>query len=121
MQLLLHMHRTNPAGAKNPSFKYHGRIVEVPLPAGMATLSGWFDVTKSMPSVDNNQIWDYLTPLYYDNPTSQLPMDEIWPTTSPRGDVLCNLSLLCHPLVSPMWKAALPGSLSKQGMNHPSR
>jgi acetyl esterase/lipase len=102
MQLLLHMHRTKPAGAKNSSVKYHGRMVEVPLPAGMATLSGWFDVTRAMPSVESNQIWDYLTPPDYDNPTSQLPNDDIWPTTPPRGDTFCNLSLLCHPLVSPI-------------------
>jgi acetyl esterase/lipase len=112
MQLLLHMHRTKPAEAKNPSVRYHGRIVEVPLPAGMATLSGWFDVTKSMPSFENNQIWDYLTPLYHDNPTSQLPKDDIWPTAPPRGDIFCNLSLLCHPLVSPMasndWSGSPP-------------
>lgn len=40
MQLLLHLHRTKPAGAKNPMVGFHGRCVEVPLPAGMTTLSG---------------------------------------------------------------------------------
>lgn len=102
MQLLLHMQRTKPAGAKNPTVKYHGRNADVPLPAGIATLSGWFDVTKSMPSVENNQIWDYLTPTNHDDALSQLPEDDIWPTSPPRGDLFCDLSLLCHPLVSPI-------------------
>lgn len=98
MQLLLHMQRAIP----NPTIEYHGKYVDVPLPAGMATLSGWFDITKSMPSVESNQIWDYLIPTNHDDAISQLPKDDIWPTSPPRGDVFCDLSLLCHPLVSPI-------------------
>ena len=102
MQLLLHMQRTRPAGTETSTILFHGTGVPVPLPAGMATLSGWFDVARAMPSVRANQIWDYLPPVDHDNALSQLPNDDIWPTTPPRGDIFCDLSLLCHPLVSPM-------------------
>ncbi|KAI4725579.1 hypothetical protein E4T49_06674 [Aureobasidium sp. EXF-10728] len=112
LQLLLHLHRTNGPEAKIPTILYHGNTVEVPLPAGMATLSAWLDITKSMPSVTENQKWDYLPTSNYDNPTSHPPHDEIWPTTPPRGDIFCNLSLLTHPLVSPLsakdWTHAPP-------------
>jgi acetyl esterase/lipase len=102
MQLLLHMQRTKPAGAETSTVLFHGKSVPVPLPAGIATLSGWFDVARAMPSVRSNQIWDYLPPADHDNALSQLPKDDIWPTTPPRGDIFCDLSLLCHPLVSPI-------------------
>ncbi|CAD0088556.1 unnamed protein product [Aureobasidium vineae] len=110
MQLLLHMQRNKPTGAKNPTVIYHGNTVEVPLPAGMATLSGWFDITKSMPSVTTNQKWDYLVSPNYDNAVSRLPKDVIWPTNPLRGDIFCNLSLLCHPLVSPLAAKDLSGA-----------
>jgi acetyl esterase/lipase len=112
MQLLLHMQRTKTAGEKSPTITYHGKVVEVPLPAGMATLSGWFDVTRSMPSVKERQMWDYLGVIDHDKAYSQLPKDDIWPTSPPRGDPYCELSLLCHPLVSPLtvkdWSASPP-------------
>ncbi|KAI4717769.1 hypothetical protein E4T48_06029 [Aureobasidium sp. EXF-10727] len=112
LQLLLHIHQTTSTEAKTPAIIYHGKTVQVPLPAGMATLSAWLDITKSMPSFTTNKEWDYLPTPNPNNPTSHLPHDEIWPTTPPRGDIFCNLSLLTHPLVSPLsakdWHNAPP-------------
>lgn len=102
MQLLLHMQLTRQAGAETSKVLYHGKSVPVPLPAGIATFSGWLDVARAMPSVRANEMWDYLPPIDHDNALSQLPKDDIWPTTPPRGDIYCDLSLLCHPLVSPI-------------------
>lgn len=112
MQTLLQLHRTKPAGVGNPAVKYNGKEVEVPLPAGMATLSGWFDITRSMPSLETNAKWDYLPPANHDDAVSKFPHDDVWPTNPPRGDVFCDLSIICHPLVSPVavkdWSGAPP-------------
>lgn len=112
LQLLLQLHITKTAGTKSPTVKYFGKDVEVPLPAGVATMSGWFDITRSMPSLETNATWDYLPPANHDDSVSRFPKDDVWPTSPPRGDMFCDLSLLCHPLVSPVaardWSGAPP-------------
>ena len=112
MQLLLQMHRTKPSGASNPVVRYHGRDVEIPLPAGCTAASGWFDITRSMPSLESNAKFDYLPAPNHDDATSIFPHDVIWPTTPPRGDVFADLSMLCHPLCSPLaakdWSGSPP-------------
>jgi len=102
VQLLLQLHRTKPSGAKNPTVRYHGKTVEVPLPAGASANSGWFDITRSMPSLVHNAKYDYLPPADHDDALGRFPKDDVWPTTPPRGDMFCDLSMLCHPLVSPL-------------------
>lgn len=102
LQLLLQFHRTKPTGASNPTVRYHGKEVEVPLPAGASANSGWFDITRSMPSLVHNAKYDYLPPADHDNALGRFPRDDIWPTNPPRGDLFCELSMLCHPLVSPL-------------------
>ncbi|GAB7361987.1 hypothetical protein MBLNU230_g2023t1 [Neophaeotheca triangularis] len=102
LQLLLQLHRTAPSNT-TPKLRFHGREVEVPLPAGCSANSGWFDITRSMPSITTNQRWDYLPPADHDTDAlSRFPADDIWPANPPRGDLFSDLSLLTHPLVSPL-------------------
>lgn len=108
LQLLLQLHRTS----KNPTVKFHGNNVEVPLPAGATANSGWFDICRAMPSIQTNSTYDYLPPANHDDTLSKFPADNIWPTSPPRGDLFCDLSLLDHPLASPLaaepWSGAPP-------------
>lgn len=112
LQLILQLHRTKPSSATNPTVRYHGRDVEVPLPAGASANSGWFDILRSMPSLENNAKYDYLPPADHDDAVSRFPHDDIWPTKPPRGDIFCDLSMMLHPLVSPLaaedWSGAPP-------------
>lgn len=99
LQLLLQFHRTSD----NPTLRFHGKDVHVPLPAGASANSGWFDISRAMPSLMTNLAWDYLPPPNDDEPiTSRFPPDEAWPSKPARGDFFCDLSLLDHPLVSPL-------------------
>lgn len=105
------------------TIRFHGEDVPIELPAGVAIISPWCDVTRSMPSTSGNAHLDYLeAPLVpSDDPTvktlfTPLPFapDDIWPTSPPRADIYCNASMLSHPLVSPLaapaelWKNAPP-------------
>lgn len=111
LQLLLQLHR-NSTGV--PVIRFHGRDVHVPLPAGASTNSGWFDISRSMPSISTNAQYDYLPPPNHDDAVSFFPSDPqgIWPADPPRGDLFCDLSLLDHPLVSVVlaesWEHAPP-------------
>lgn len=108
LQLLLQLHRTS----KSPTVKFHGKTVDVPLPAGVTANSGWFDISRAMPSIATNAGFDYLPPPSHDDALSRFPADDIWPAKPPRGDLFCDLSLLDHPLVSPLaaesWESAPP-------------
>lgn len=103
--------------------RFHGQEVAVVLPAGVATISPWCDVTRSMPSVFHNAKFDYLdmparapedpadnTPF----PTVPFPPDGTWPASPPRVDMYTNANAVLHPLVSPLaapsdlWKDAPP-------------
>lgn len=110
LQLLLQINRSS----LTPSFKFHGTTVHLPLPmpAGVALSSPWSDLTRSLPSIKANMQYDYLPPQITPNAIARFPKDSIWPTNPPRGDVYCDTSMLCHPLVSPVvardWKGACP-------------
>lgn len=108
LQLLLQLHRTS----KNPTVEFHGQTVEVPLPAGATANSGWFDICRAMPSISKNTKYDYLPAANHDDFLSRFPADDVWPTKPPRGDLFCDLSLVDHPLTSPLaaesWKGAPP-------------
>ncbi|RDI88848.1 hypothetical protein Vi05172_g1520 [Venturia inaequalis] len=97
MQLLLQINRSNPS----PSVQFHGQIVEIPLPAGMALNSPWLDITRCMPSLESNAKYDYLPTVAYSE-THEPPPCSIWPANPPRTDLFCEGSALCHPLVSPL-------------------
>ena len=92
--------------------RYNGKDVAVPLPGGATASSGWFDITRSMPSVAHNAKYDYLPPANHDDAASKYPVDEIWPTKPPRGDLFADLSMISHPLCSPLaaksWEGAPP-------------
>jgi acetyl esterase/lipase len=99
LQLLLQLHRS---ASGVPVVKFNGRDVHVPLPAGASANSGWLDITRSFPSISGNAEFDYLPGPNMDDAVSEFPADDIWPTNPPRGDLFCDLSLLDHPLVSPV-------------------
>lgn len=106
--------------------RFHGKDVDVELPAGVATISPWCDVSRSMPSIIRNAKFDYL-----DLPTGSsldaeevpfsplpFPPDALWPMSPPRVDMYANANMLLHPLVSPLaanpdlWKDAPPVLIS---------
>ncbi|KAI9704439.1 MAG: hypothetical protein M1836_007302 [Candelina mexicana] len=110
VQALLELQRQSP-NQSPPTITWHGKQVSVPLPAGVAANSGWFDLTRCLPSLETNARYDYLPPPS-DSAHIKFPKCPIWPTDPPRGDVYTDISALCHPLVSPMaaksWEGAPP-------------
>jgi acetyl esterase/lipase len=108
LQLILQLHRTAPAG-QTPKLKFHGKEVEVPLPAGLALTSPWLDVTRSLPSIEGLVEYDYLPP-----PSQTMKMKypecDVWPTKPRRADMYCEGSALLHPLVSPLLAKDWSGS-----------
>ncbi|KAL1799731.1 hypothetical protein ACET3X_000073 [Alternaria dauci] len=111
LQLLLQIHRSTPAG-QTPSVRFHGKDVEIPLPAGLALSSPWMDITRSLPSVEQGTKYDYL-PTPSETDAREFPNDDgVWPADPPRADLYCEGSALMHPLVSPLaakdWSRAPP-------------
>ena len=110
LQLLLQLHRSS--SSQLPTIRFNGQDVEVPLPAGVSIIAGWMDVTRSMPSILTNARYDYLPPPTIKDIHTYFPKCEIWPTDPPRGDIYCDVSMLCHPLVSPLvtkdWTGTCP-------------
>lgn len=105
------------------AIRFHGKEVELELPAGVATISPWCDVTRSMPSAIHNAKYDYLDmPVQppedpeEKTPFSPLPFppDSLWPMSPPRVDMYTNANTVLHPLASPLaaapelWKGAPP-------------
>ncbi len=84
-----------------PKVVFHGKEVALPVPAGLASVCGMLDMTRSLPSWTREDDYD----LYGAGPGPYLlpdfPKDEIWPTRPPRGEMYCEVSALCHPLASP--------------------
>lgn len=113
LQTLLTLKRTSS------TVQFHGREASIELPAGVSVISPWCDITRSMPSVHEYAIYDYLSPpprepsetMYH--PTTDTP-DSIWPSNPPRSDLYCSARLVAHPLVSPLacpkelWEGAPP-------------
>ena len=112
---LTHLHlqntRTSPSSS---SLRFHTTTISlpIPLPAGVALSSPWCDLTRSLPSIISNAQYDYLPPPFTGTAIAHFPADEVWPTDPPRGDVYCETSMMCHPLVSPLaasdWRGACP-------------
>ncbi len=100
LQLLLQIHRTAPDG-QAPTVRFHGKEVEIPLPAGVAMTSPWIDISRSLPSIEDALTYDYLpTPSQVEHRDFS-PCDA-WPASPPRADLYCEGSALLHPLVSPL-------------------
>ena len=110
VQLLLQVNRSS----RSKVLTFHGQTINLPLPlpAGCAAQSPWIDITRSMPSVEANAEYDYLPPPLSGDRVSKFPHCEAWPTDPPRGDLYCDTSMLCHPLVSPVaakdWAGSCP-------------
>ncbi|KAF2828500.1 hypothetical protein CC86DRAFT_193929 [Ophiobolus disseminans] len=100
LQLLLQIHRSAQEG-RMPTVKFHGKEVEIPLPAGVALTSPWLDITRSLPSIEAGVVYDYLPPPSAVEKRQVAPC-EIWPAKPPRADLYCEGSSLMHPLVSPL-------------------
>lgn len=108
LQLLLHLNRTSPSA----TIRLHGRDVPLAIPAGVATNSAWTDLTRCLPSSIANLDYDYLTPPLRREEIARFPSCTIWPTEPLRGDLYCDISMLCHPLASPVitqdWRGSCP-------------
>lgn len=101
---------------------FHDKKISIELPAGVATISPWCDITHSMPSAVRNAKFDYLVlPTLGDETTVSVPFapapfppDTAWPVSPPRSDMYVNAKTVLHPLVSPLaaspdlWKNAPP-------------
>ena len=111
LQLILQLHKSSPSEYP-PAIRFHGRDVPILIPAGVAVSSAWLDLTRCMPSITTNALYDYLPPPPSEDYIAHVPKCEIWPTTPPRGDLYCDTSMLCHPLVSPLaakdWSGTCP-------------
>lgn len=86
--------------------RFHGEIVDLPLPGGVALTSPWVDISRSMPSIYRNAKLDYIAPPTKAPSIAPVPMaipaDEIWPVSPPRVDLYSDASMVIHPLVSPI-------------------
>lgn len=108
LQLLLQLRRSAPPG-RAPTVIFHGKEVELPLPAGLALNSAWLDITRALPSIEENAKYDYLPPPSQ-TANVRFPPCPIWPTEPPRAELYCEGSAMCHPLVSPLAAKSWEGS-----------
>ena len=106
IQLILQLHRENRSAC---TVKLFNRDVAIPIPAGVASFSAWTDATCALPSFTANEGHDYFSPSM---PLERVVPRDIWPTNPPRGALYCDISALCHPMVSPTiagtWVGAPP-------------
>ena len=109
VQLLLQINRST---TESLSFHNHVIPLPLPLPAACSTLAAWLDLTRCLPSIITNAQYDYLPPPISREKASTYPHCEAWPTKPPRGDLYTDVSMLCHPLVSPLsakdWTGSCP-------------
>ncbi|KAI9713565.1 MAG: hypothetical protein M1820_000947 [Bogoriella megaspora] len=85
---------------RTPTIRFHGKLVDLALPAGVTGVSAVFDVGNCLPSVVSNAENDYI-PQFPFSIQDRQPTCELWPSNPPRGNLYCDISMLCHPLVSP--------------------
>lgn len=133
LQLLLHLHRyredEGEDGYENmpsstplhsPKLHWQGESRRVPLPAAIAGLSPWIDVSRCLGedlsfengnkgSEDQCKTWDYLPTAREDRATSYKP-SPAWPTEDGRTHMYTASQLITHPLVSPITAESWRGS-----------
>ena len=107
LQTILELHRQG-----QHIVVWNGVERDIPLPSGVACNSAWADVTRSMPSCEENAKFDYIpTPSTHPDGMA-FPICEIWPASPPRKNFFAEDEMLCHPLVSPLaardWSGAPP-------------
>ncbi|PWY95177.1 alpha/beta-hydrolase [Aspergillus sclerotioniger CBS 115572] len=86
--------------SSNLTIRFNNRDVQIAMPKGCAFISPGCDMALSLPSVKKFEPYDWLSggaPWLQPN----FPADGIWPSNPPRGDLHCDNSALCHPLVDP--------------------
>ncbi|KAK4154345.1 alpha/beta hydrolase fold-domain-containing protein [Chaetomidium leptoderma] len=95
LQLLLHLRQ------KAHHIPWHGTARPLPLPAGVAVHSPWFDIFHTSPSTKTNAPFDYLPTLHQQLASEAVrPPCQAWPATPPRKHLFAADDLLTHPLVS---------------------
>jgi acetyl esterase/lipase len=109
IQAILELQRQTCDG--HAKVHWFGEERELPLPAGAAIKSGWFDLTRSMDSIETNAKYDYI-PTPRELSPSRYTSDAIWPANPPRHEFYANDDALCHPLISLVtakdWRGAPP-------------
>ncbi|KAI0887977.1 alpha/beta hydrolase fold-domain-containing protein [Annulohypoxylon maeteangense] len=97
---------------QNLKIAWFGVDREVPLPAGVATISPWVDLVQSMPSLVDNQQWCYLPPPILLSETLKPKPDGLWPTDPPRRHLYVDDAYILHPLatlqMNTSWEGAPP-------------
>ncbi|KAK6501343.1 hypothetical protein TWF481_009185 [Arthrobotrys musiformis] len=106
--LILTLQKLHPSG-----ITHNGKLVPLPLPAGMGLNSPWVDTTHCFPSVITNKEFDYIpSPSIYPRDGPVFPKCDIWPPAQPRKAIYVEDKLRLHPLVNPMifegWEGAPP-------------
>jgi acetyl esterase/lipase len=108
LQLILELKRQSPDGIAR--LMWHAHVRELPLPAGVAVLSPYIDLTRSLDSEDKNLQYDFLPPR--GAPFTLFEPCGIWPVYPPRHHPYANDNALLHPMVSPVtaqdWSGAPP-------------
>ncbi|KAF2656600.1 alpha/beta-hydrolase [Lophiostoma macrostomum CBS 122681] len=103
----------------DPTVMFHGQIINLPLPEGIAVVSSWCDPTDSLPSWLNPNATDILTSL---QPAlwPEFPPDKIWPSNPPREHPYARAATLDHELVNPAavrdWTGAPPMWITVGGL-----
>jgi acetyl esterase/lipase len=83
------------------SIDYHGRTVDLALPAGLTVISAALDLTHGLPSNKSNYLWDVFPSGITPTVLPGFPSCDIWPSNPPRENVYCEGPLLYHPIASP--------------------
>ena len=104
VQLILQLHRQSRSVC---TVSFFGKDVAIPLPAGVAAFSAWTEATCALPSFTANEGYDYFSTTMA---LERVVPCDIWPTNPPRGALYCDISALCHPLVSPTIAKTWAGS-----------
>jgi acetyl esterase/lipase len=95
LYFILHIHRKNGPSA---TYKFNGRDVTIPLPAGIATIGMSGDQISSLPSYRNNSKHDIFVGIPWEWP--DYPSCDLWPAQPPRISVYFENLSTCHPLIS---------------------
>ncbi|KAL3473416.1 alpha/beta-hydrolase [Aspergillus californicus] len=83
-----------------PTIRFNGRDIPTVMPRGCAFISPGSDLALSLPSVKKFEPFEWLSEgAPWLKPG--FPADAIWPSNPPRGDLHCDNSALCHPLIDP--------------------
>ena len=110
LQVILELGRLQ--NTRTPTVRWDGQDVLVPVPAGVAAMSAWADLTRALPSWCSDRDYDIYGNGLPRAVRPDFPTCAAWPSNPPRGDLYCDLSTLCHPLVSPTaatdWTLAPP-------------